>query len=70
MQLSEYRLRRHMSKWTSIYSEPLLNFGIRPIVVSLLEKWTWRLPWRSIRLCFGVQRFKSTRLILELDCEI
>ena len=28
-----------VSKWTSIYFEPLVNFGILPTVVSLLEKW-------------------------------
>ncbi|MBA0877381.1 hypothetical protein Goshw_004404 [Gossypium schwendimanii] len=26
----------------------------------------WCLPWKSIRPCFGAQRFKLTRLILEL----
>ncbi|MBA0879217.1 hypothetical protein Goshw_030435 [Gossypium schwendimanii] len=52
--------------WTNICSEPLPSFGTLFTVASLLEKWTWYPLWRSIRPCFGAQRFKSTRLILEL----
>ncbi|MBA0671398.1 hypothetical protein Goklo_024434 [Gossypium klotzschianum] len=56
-----------VSKWTSTYSEPLPSFGILLIVTLLLEKWIWCLLWKSTQPCFGAQRFKLTRHILELS---
>ncbi|MBA0762936.1 hypothetical protein Gotri_012481 [Gossypium trilobum] len=55
-----------ISLWTSTYSEPLPNSETLLIVVLLLEMWIWCLLWKSTRPCSVAQRFKLTRLILEL----
>ncbi|MBA0876114.1 hypothetical protein Goshw_001823 [Gossypium schwendimanii] len=69
MQLSKYGLRRHSRRNVIV-----LQRGTRQNFVSLLEKWTWCLPLRSIRPYFSAQRFKLTRLILyplvSRPCEI
>ena len=46
--------------------EPLLSFGTRRTVVSLLGKQIWYLPWRSTLPSFVVPGFRVIGSILEL----